>query len=794
MVVLLSALLALPTFVPPKTGLLSVQPASESVLELHFRDGYVVHHKIGEKRSEEQVVLADPLDVNLATELQNVLVSSTDDPDYKTPQPPKAIHRKSKGTDFAWFTDEWVNDHFVNHRADYAAEHWIYVNLSTPLKPGHHYRVSFKKSCTKTQVSPEALTVVFDPATSLSNSIHVNRIGYRPDAPLKFAYVYAWMGDGGGLDVRSLVGRKFKVVDQATNQSVLEGKVAFRKPADNSETNQIAETPKGNFLGADVAECDFSSLDAPGKYFVSVAGVGRSPAFSINKDVFRTPFRAVMQGILGQRSGISLNPPTVPFTRPAPHNPLVTPGFAHRLKYTKTRYLDWKNEDHDDTDKAAIEAGILGDIDSSGWYQDAGDWDSYSSHLMVPQYLMVAYLASPKNFRAAELNLPDKNSSLPDILKEARWLPRFCFRLRHELMDKKYGSGGLGLRICGDHFGSDTGPKDVGIPSWQDVGRTWIASGEDPVSTFGYAGVAAELAICLDRAGLKDPENIDWRKEAVESYAWAIKNTRSGDESKPFFKAYRILASAALDLITSDPQYRKQLDADTSHFDKSTTLWFEDLGGPALYALVSGANKQSPLATRLKNAVLNTANTELQTADRRACRWGGNPGMPMLIGQQTTPWVVASMVASKILKDSDPKLSNRFFGLVCTTADYFLGTNPLNMVWISGVTESSPKNIFQLDAWYESGPEPRTGIVPYGPWRMDSKEGKGPWDHDWANKSAYPEIDQWPGAERWFDSRCCPMTNEYTIHQNLAPAAAVYGFLCDSLYGNADSRRRTPNR
>ena len=61
------------------------------------------------------------------------------------------------------------------------------------------------------------------------------------------------------------------------------------------------------------------------------------------------------------------------------------------------------------------------------------------------------------------------------------------------------------------------------------------------------------------------------------------------------------------------------------------------------------------------------------------------------------------------------------------------------------------------------------GIVPYGPWVKANAEGQGPWDHDWANKSAYPVIDQWPGAERWFDNRCSPLNSEFTIHQTIAP-------------------------
>jgi hypothetical protein len=39
-------------------------------------------------------------------------------------------------------------------------------------------------------------------------------------------------------------------------------------------------------------------------------------------------------------------------------------------------------------------------------------------------------------------------------------------------------------------------------------------------------------------------------------------------------------------------------------------------------------------------------------------------------------------------------------------------------------------------------------------------------------------IDAWAGNERWFSNDCSPMASEFTIHQNIGPAAAIFGFLC----------------
>ena len=164
------------------------------------------------------------------------------------------------------------------------------------------------------------------------------------------------------------------------------------------------------------------------------------------------------------------------------HNPKLTPGFAGKLIYTTVRYPEWGSEGGNAKE---LLAHAKGPIESAGWYQDAGDWDSYETHLRVAQELLLAYELAPKNFRDGELNIPESRNGVPDILDEAAWLPRFCQRLRHELLRKGYGTGGIGLRIAGDAFGDDekTLPdgKKVGQGSWEDVHRTWAASGEDPM-------------------------------------------------------------------------------------------------------------------------------------------------------------------------------------------------------------------------------------------------------------------------------------------------------------------------
>jgi hypothetical protein len=312
------------------------------------------------------------------------------------------------------------------------------------------------------------------------------------------------------------------------------------------------------------------------------------------------------------------------------------------------------------------------------------------------------------------------------------------------------------------------------------VNRNWVASGEDPWCTYRYAGAAAHLAFCLQMAHAKDPENIDWTREATEAYAWAQKNTRPGDEERgPALRDARSYAASALFRLTGDKDYERQFAADTADIRADTILIDDRQYGPIAYALGGGkAHRDSAVSDRMRGAVLATADAIVGTASKRALRWGGNWHMPMLVGQQTTPLVLQAVAGFALIKEKDSAKAEKYLAALYTTCDYFLGCNALNMTWATGLGPRHPQQVFHMDAWYNGKNEFHPGIIPYGPWRKERAEGQGPWDVAWPHKTVYPTIDAWPGNERWFDNRCSPMNSEFTIHQNTAPAAALFGFLC----------------
>jgi endoglucanase len=759
----------------PGFDLVEILPLTERIFMVHIKEGHVVHHQKGRKREEGERVVLMPLDTAAACRAEAWTVVCPEDPSFAQAPHPLGVGRKSKGTDFAWMVQGWdpANNRAVNKDPDHAKDHWLYLELPQALSSGKTYTI-------RAEGIPglPPLVLAYSAQKSRSEAVHVNLMGYVPDSPSKFAYVYHWAGDRGSVDLSFLKGKPFRLIDQKTGKAAFSGEVRFRAPANQQETGQLKDTPNGNFLCAEVWDCDFSSFATPGSYVVAVEGVGCSFPFRIDADAYREAFRVTCRGLYHNRSGIALKQPFTDFERPAPHNPRLTPGFAGKLFYTTSRWMDWRNADFDPADRPQIEAGLKGPIDVWGWYQDAGDWDSYPTHTTVATTLCFAFETAPGNFSDGDLNLPESGNGIPDILDEAAWLPRFCFRLRHELIKKGWGSGGVGLRVCGDHFGGDTRKDGTTQASYEDTERKWIVSGEDSVSTFRYAATAAHLAWCLQSAKLGDPEKVDWRAEAKESYAWALAHTAAGDEKA--VQESRCHAAAQLFRLTGSGDYEAQFEKDTAGFNPGEALSQDRAFGPWAYLL--GGKGKPELLRRIRDLVLaRCESVALKTSERRALRWGGDFYMPMLVGQQTTPWILEGVIGHALTKQSDPARARAYRGAVVTTCDYFLGTNALNQTWVTGLGVRHVEGVFHMDAWYNGKPTPHPGVIPYGPWQKMKDQGMGPWDSDWANKTVHPAIDQWPGNERWFDNRNCPLSAEFTIHQNTCYAAAAFGWLCKPL-------------
>ena len=93
----------------------------------------------------------------------------------------------------------------------------------------------------------------------------------------------------------------FAVCDERTGRAVFTAKAEFVH-------NGFDDDAHGNMSAENVYTLDFSSFTKPGRYYLSIPGVGRSFAFEIASDVYTKALRGQAQGVYEQRCGCELDP------------------------------------------------------------------------------------------------------------------------------------------------------------------------------------------------------------------------------------------------------------------------------------------------------------------------------------------------------------------------------------------------------------------------------------------------------------------------------------------------------
>lgn len=714
-------------------------PVTDKILMLHFDDGCVEHYGLGQAGNDDRVVKSELLLI-WAMRTASYTLSSADDANYATPRSPLKVGRKSKAKDFS-----------SNHASNYPSvlEHFIYLELPHPLQHGKTYHLQFPYL----DFTRSDTTFVFDEYALRSETIHVNQIGYAPAAPAKYAYLSHWLGDLGPLSLDDYAASRFYIVEEKSRTVVYTGTIELRKrlQSGGADNGYPTHAPFGSFTGADVWVADFSDFIRPGEYRLMVGRIGSSHPFRVDDDVYREAFYTTIRALYLQRCGVALEAPYTQWTRPRCHHP----AQGDTVILSNWRYLDGGNAFTQLPQYATnIKKPFWG-----GWH-DAADWDRNAYHLNACKTLLLAYELRPENFSDDELNIPESGNGIPDILDEARWGVDFFKRMQEE-------DGGI-------HGGIETWRHPAtGVSCVTDTDQ-WYAYAPDPQVSFHYAAVACQMAHCLEVAGHGKFKS-DYLASARRAYGWAMNHILPGDETK--VRDFRQYAAAWLFRLTGEAAFQEQFKKDSliktaaselevwDSYDQQWAVW--------TYVMTKQPNIDQSLKNMLSQAVERWAYSDhINSADSRGYRYGNDWWYPVVSGNATRPNIFPLMAAYAIT-------GNKKYPSYCyTTCDYILGANPLNMCWVSGIGEKHPEEFMHLDSWYynrEKGMIP--GIIPYGPYWYEAVTPAGPWEPQWGRTTAYPDAKLWPSHELWFENRYCPPTNEFTVHESIATAAAAFGFL-----------------
>lgn len=669
------------------------------------------------------------------------LLSSEDDPAYNRGLSPVSTHRKSRPTDLLRVSRE---------RLEAPREHTLYLRFPQPLREGASYRLSFRDD------RLPGFSFIWNPRRMISEAVHVSQIGFRPDDPVKMAFLSLWMGSGGGMAFRA--GTPFAVIEQGTEKEVLRGAVQLLKRAADQDEDAYGK----NYSGVDVFGLDFSGLRREGFYRLYVEGVGCSHPFEIGPRVWEKAFTVSVRGFYHQRSGIALGPPWTAYHRPRN----MHPGDGKRIYQSTIPLMATANGflPAGADPFYLLPAGRTDETIPEAWggYSDAGDWDRRIQHLEGARRLLDLALLFPDYFSRLSLNIPESGDDLPDIVNEALWGIDFFRRLQE-------ADGGIRGGIESSRHPS------YGETSWRET-STLMAYAPDVWSSFVYAGAAARAAFWFHGPGRDPRAGATYAESARRAAEWAegIFQGKPGGSWAPEVRDARNLAAAELFRLTGESGWHK-LFVETTVFrnpsqplvwhgrhDQSEAAW--------VYSRTAGKGVDPLLRRRCRNAILEEAAIRLAAQEAAAFKWAKNPWRPAVAGAFTTPDALCLIFAHVLTGEEG------YLRAVILASQTGAGANPRNMCYTTGIGHASPRHVLHFDSRF-SGQLPPAGITVFGP--LDPKwsgRGKNP-EHGEAGKHCYPEAEKWPVLENYWDVFWHPLMCEFTIHQTIAPNSFTWGYL-----------------
>jgi endoglucanase len=209
-------------------------------------------------------------------------------------------------------------------------------------------------------------------AQNESTNIRLNQIGFYPDAP-KVAIV------------ADNIESDFNIT------SVDNGEVVY--------TSKLSAPHKSSFSPKVTRVADFSVLTKPGSYRLNLPGYGYSYTFEIKPKVFCDLTKALIKGFYFQRMSTPLLPEYAgKWSRAAGHSDnqvIIHPAAASPNR-------------------------PAGSVISSpkGWY-DAGDYNKYVVNSGITMgTLLSLYEDFPAYFDTLNINIPESNDKVPDLLNE----------------------------------------------------------------------------------------------------------------------------------------------------------------------------------------------------------------------------------------------------------------------------------------------------------------------------------------------------------------------------------------
>jgi len=536
-----------------------------------------------------------------------------------------------------------------------------------------------------------------------SETILVNQAGYLPEAT-KVALLRA------DADI-------FELIDVTTGRNVYAA--------------QPGEPQYWDLSGDTVRPADFSAFSKPGTYRICLEGTDVCSApFRIGDDVYSEITRGAVRSYYLNRSGIE-----------------ITEGFGGKWARA-AGHPDTAVTIHTSAASAGRPAGTV--ISSPGGWYDAGDYNKYIVNSSITNYtLLLFYQMFPEYCRSLNLNIPESNNDIPDLVDELLW------NLRWYLTMQDPADGGVYHKLTNLFFCGFVMPDQATDPRYVVMKSTAATLDFAAVTAMAYRVFANDpseelrtlATTCLEASdkAMKwaeaHPDIIYIQPADVSTGAYG-----DGNLSDELFwaKAETSLAHGTV----PGPGFIAGVSAVTPSWNQSATLGLISLALSGDESFAGLRDEASRLLTSYADELVNNS-----------------LNCPYRISLDSFAWGSTSDVANQaMIKIVAMKLTDsvRYLPSVQADLNWLLGTNPTGYCFVTGFGTLSPMHIHHRPSGADGVPEPVPGFLVGGPNTVVMNDCQPP-----VERSTFP-------AKSYSDAECSYSTNEIAINWN-APLVFLLG-------------------
>ncbi|MDB5259445.1 MAG: Cellulose 1,4-beta-cellobiosidase [Candidatus Taylorbacteria bacterium] len=629
---------------------------------------------------------------------------------------------------------------------------------------------------------PKDISFTYDD-DSVTGSVQANQVGYLPVSP-KFAYVGNYLGDAGALpgtpascDIMNASGTKTKVASFPLEHRGLDAQLS----------------------GNDIYSCDFSSVTAPGTYYVSVPGFGRSYDFKIADDVYADVFRKLSDFYYNQRADIAIE--NGQWSRPAGTLASDQKAQLHAANYVK----------NDFNPLALSESGYpkSATYDMTGGWYDAGDYGKYVLPASAPiNELLFAYELYPQKFQDGQADLPagEKSDGIPDILNEVKYEMDWFQKMQASGGEQ---DGGVFDRLTSQDW--EISPYDIHTrylaPISTHATAVYAAATAQAARVFKsdsaferkYPGYADDLLVKAKKAwAYLAAHPIPQPANGTDVHGLGIgggdyqdtSNTNCRDDKAtpglancPYSDVdNRAWAAAELYKTTGDQQYH---DAFKKYWSQTEPFWglynnfiFHNPKASLAYVTMHQYPTDPAIVSAIKDAYRTIADEEVGYTNSGKYRVGYRMDVPSYIGWGA--FAQSAAKASDLIKAYVILGDAKYLDAAKINLDAELGANPQSMSYITGVGSAYPQTPLHLTSiWLRQNSGAKAalpGIAVFGP-HYRANEGNPYNAAVQSDANIYPSFHSgsYPLLRRYFDISAIVEQSEFGINTN-APILAAFAY------------------